>query len=77
MMTARRELTEEEWARSYRLVRTCDAYLFLGWALEEAAASGAVPSGDDLENARSEVRIQQEEAETALMQFKRRHGIPE
>ncbi len=71
------QLSEEEAAHAYRLLRTCDAFGLARWALEEAAAHGEIPNEDDLQNARAELRIQLEEAETALMQFKRRHGIPE
>lgn len=32
---------------------------------------------EDLQNARDEARIQREDAQTALIWFKRRHGIPQ
>jgi hypothetical protein len=57
------ELSPEEQRQGWRLVRTCDAYELLGLALEDALARGTMEHGEqDVENARAELRILQEDA---------------
>jgi len=71
------ELSPEEQAHAWRLVRRCDAYSTLRWVLEGAAERGEVRNSDDLENARAELAMQEAEAESELARFKAEHGIPE
>ena len=71
-------LTPEEEAIGLRLVRSCDAYALMRWALEEAVARGAIADNDeDLENARAELLMRKEEADNMLRLFKEKRGITE
>jgi hypothetical protein len=66
------ELSPKEHRRGLGLVRRCDAFLHARLALE-----GEWISEEDRQNALAVVRGLSEAADTALLRWKRDHGIPE
>jgi hypothetical protein len=65
------EMSPEERARGWRLVRRADAFGLMRMALD----GDRILDGEDKENALDELRIL-EEAENHLRRFQRDHGIP-
>jgi hypothetical protein len=65
------ELSDEEKAEGWRLVRSADAFGLMRLALE----GNTIVNDDDRENAFAELRILEESAEYALRQWQVKHGI--
>ena len=71
-------LTPEQEATGLRLLRRLDAISLIRWTFEEAVARGVLGDGDeDVGDARDELRVLEESADSELWAFKQRHGIPD
>ena len=68
-----RELSNEEHAEGWRLVRRADAFGLMRMALE----GETIINDEEKQNALHELRHLQEDAENALRYFQRKHGIIE
>ena len=71
------EMSLEEEREGLRLLRTCDAIELIDWAFEESIRRGDLGEDGEVQNARDELRILRESADWHLLQFKRKHNIPE
>jgi hypothetical protein len=65
------ELSDEEHAEGWRLVRSCDAFGLMRMALQ----GEHIVNDADRQNALSEVRILEEDAMMRLRHWEREHGI--
>jgi hypothetical protein len=66
------ELSPEEHARGWRLVRRADAFNLMRMALQ----GDTILDGEEKQDALAELRHLEEEAENHLRRFQRDHGIP-